>query len=120
MNATPSDLTTTQKLWKPISALDQAYDQASKDLRAAAIHGDIAAARAAADRMEEIQREMAMAGRNVREYQRQKTLAKTAPDRSNYAALGQMLQHAWEWGIKNGCIKAPGVSTATEENDGQA
>jgi ElaB/YqjD/DUF883 family membrane-anchored ribosome-binding protein len=117
MNETPT--TTTQKLWKPISMLQAEQEEVGRQLRAAALAGDIEAAKKAAGRMEELQREMHQAGQSVREHARQKAQAasKSAPDRSNYPAIGQMLQHSLEHAIKTGVIKVPGINVSTTDED---
>lgn len=116
------DLTTTQKLWRPISELDKEQEQVRKQLVTAAGRGDIEEARRLVGRMEEIHLEMHQAGQNAREHARQKALAsstKSQPDKSNYPAIGQMLQNALTWAIETGVVKAP-VSTTTEDDHAQA
>jgi hypothetical protein len=90
----PSTLTTTQKLWRPISELQAEREKIGKELRSAAVQGDLDAAMAAAKRMGELEIEMAQAATAVREHARTKALAKSQPDKTNYPAIGQMLLHA--------------------------
>jgi hypothetical protein len=122
----PADLTTTQKLWRPISQLQAEAEDLGLQLRAAALAGDINAAKQAARRMEEIQREMSQAGQSVREHARQKALVtqgKSQPDKNSYPAIGRMLMNSIDhWRKTHPGGELPGsVSTATETgNDSQA
>ena len=115
------ELTTTQKLWKPISELQAEAEQIGVKLRRAALKNDIDTMMALGRRLQEINDEMRDAGQNAREYARSKAQAREAklqPDKSNYPAIGQMLLHAWEWGIKTGRIRIPpGVSVETDQPD---